>query len=653
VAYVHTLKPDLIVFFAVMTKRTGVKGLLLVLLVLQAMVARAQFQLFPIPLKHSPLRSANSFRVEDDSIPKPDTIRLRLPFFEDFSTANKPWLHKAPSPDRPDTSRWMPGSGVYINNTLCLRPPSFNAATFDGIASNGRPYATGEPFATGFGDTLTSRYIDLSELSPSDALVLSFYWQAQGLGERPDEEDFIRVEFKNRNGQWVSRWQQNGNTNPGEFRQVFLLLNQAEFFHKDFQFRFRVSSRISGAYDHWHIDYILLNKGRSINETGILDVAASVTPQPFLKRYSAMPMEQYLANPRAETRDTIFSTVNNLDNLFNIISYDVLLLDKVNNQQLARINDTSNLLNANQRQFPLQGFVKDSQVNLPTNRSKMNIEARFRINTGETDSLMPPVNFRENDTISSFTVLDNYYAYDDGSAEYAIAFSQRFGKLAYKYELNTPATLTHIDILFVPLAENIEGETFNLRVWKSLDFAERGVRDSVLLIQNSFVSYPDSINKPTRIELTRRLNLSGSFYIGVEQLSDEHLTLGFDRNTNSMDKVYVNVANRWEQNTNIAGSILLRPVFKSPEVVGLKPAPVPALQATVIPNPSPDGQFFIKGRVSKVLVYDMQGRRVHEQEYDPESDWKPLQLQGIANGLYLFHLSNGQAVTVQKAILSR
>lgn len=618
------------------------------LIILQA---HAQLQLIPIsPQQNNILYNANSGRIEEIG---EDTTRLSLPFFDDFSTNTKRGLHKGRS-DEPDTSRWVRNGGTYINNTIAINPPSFNVATFDGIAANGRPYDFANAFAVGMTDQLVSKRIDLDTLKPQDNVFMSFFWQAEGLGEQPDAEDYLAVDFLDRNNNWIRRWQQNGGLASADFRYVILPINTTAFLHKNFRIRFVRYGRQSGAFDTWHVDYIYINKNRSATENSLLDIAANGIKGRFLKRYSAMPMRQFIRNPQAETADSIFLSVSNLDRRFNVFSYDAVLKEKISGRELGLLADTTAIIGEFRRNLLVgavnRGVGKRPPIALPLNQSRLLLETTFRLNTGERDDLVPPINFRNNDTLSSLTILDDFYAYDDGSAEFAIAFNQRFGKLAYRYELNTQATISHIDLYFVPVLTNLQGETYNLRIWKRLDEQSGGVRDSVLLVQNTFVSYSDSLNKFIRIPLSRRIPLQGSFFIGVEQLSDKPLTLGFDRNTDSGGEIWVNVANKWERNTRLRGSIMLRPVFAEDLVTGLPDDRFNVFNPIVYPNPS-GGIFSIKGDVQQLSLYDIQGRLVLRKTFERGELAENLSLEGYPNGIYLLHLVNEQHTKILKLTL--
>jgi len=93
----------------------------------------------------------------------------------------------------PDTTYWK-SNQVYINNDIPILPPSVGVATFDGLNSNGLPYDDSYDDTYGSADTLTSQAINLSYL-PSDSVYFGFFYQAGGLGNSPEVEDSLLLEF--------------------------------------------------------------------------------------------------------------------------------------------------------------------------------------------------------------------------------------------------------------------------------------------------------------------------------------------------------------------------------------------------------------------------------------------------------------------------
>ncbi|MBC7892932.1 MAG: T9SS C-terminal target domain-containing protein, partial [Sphingobacteriaceae bacterium] len=260
----------------------------------------------PAQLRETP---RGTFATEPKRAKALRTEALTLPFFDDFSLSTN---------GLPDPALWQSGGGTVVNNTLAVGQPSLNVVTFDGLKRSGSPYDFVTPLSQGSADSLTSQPIDLSALSARDSVYLSFFWEAKGLGELPDREDSLQVDFRTADGTWQPVWWQRGGTAASNrFVQVLLPLRTAAYFHAGFQFRFRAFGRESGAFDTWHVDYVYLNRGRRASDRFYKDLAVRSQPSSYLRRYRAMPLAQFLVKPAAETADSLKTDIGNLFNTNN------------------------------------------------------------------------------------------------------------------------------------------------------------------------------------------------------------------------------------------------------------------------------------------------------------------------------------------------
>mgnify|MGYP000754481450 CR=1 FL=1 len=96
---------------------------------------------------------------------------------------------------------------MYVNRSLASNPINLGVATFDGLDSLGNPRNIFSEFSQGPSDFLTSQTIDIS----SESIVyFSFYFQAQGIGNQPESNDILRVDFLDSIGEWNVVWEING-----------------------------------------------------------------------------------------------------------------------------------------------------------------------------------------------------------------------------------------------------------------------------------------------------------------------------------------------------------------------------------------------------------------------------------------------------------
>ncbi len=562
---------------------------------------------------------------------------LSLPFFDDFSTYR----------GSPDTLLWLKEGGTFINNEFGLAPISLGFATFDGLDAQGNPYDFSGVVNTAVGltDTLVSCPIDLSALSPADSVYLSFYWQEEGFGETPNIEDSLRLQFKNALGEWRTVWKKTGGSATAPFEQVLIGLTSSNYFFEEFQFRFQSFGRQSGAYDTWHLDYVYMNNNRSYNDFYTDEIACSQTPNFILNSYSAMPVNQFFANPSKEIASQLKTSINNLSlpSEIDAPSYRCVLTDLRTNTEIAEI--------ANTAAFVIQGDARDFEITadipanvLSPNTEALEIEARFIVSTGDNTSQIPPIDLRRNDTITSITVLDNYYAYDDGSAEYGAGINQRFGQVAVRFELNEPDLLTDIQIHITQLERNLVGQTFNLVVWKSIGTP----RDSVLYKvnvpiryaqeRNGFLSIHEILQEISPLSGFEPVEIEGEFYIGWEQTTDQRMTVGYDRNNDATSEIFFNAGNQWssfEAEEEERGSLLLRPVFGEPNIITAQEPQKPDFEVVIFPNPARD-RLHVKGDLPlKIEILDGQGiiqKSVSFQNRNTAS--AEISLQNLPTGLY-------------------
>ncbi|GAB3492922.1 hypothetical protein GCM10027341_07620 [Spirosoma knui] len=577
---------------------------------------------------------------------------LSLPFFDDFSTAGDP-----AGGARPDPARWQPGSGVYINNTMAINQPTVNVASFDGLRANGRPYVLSSQFSQGYTDTLASLPINLAGLTAADSVYLSFYWQIKGYGELPDAGDSLTVQFLDRNGTWRTVWQQEGGTPDNNFVLQFIPVRDADFFHAGFAFRFRSYGRESGPFDTWHVDYIYLNRGRSITDRYVKDVAIRQPLSPLLKRYTAMPLTQYLVNPAAETADSVTTEINNIFNNFNFTTFRFTVRDEVSGRIIQDTPQTNSVLIGS-----LSSQAKSAKPVPATDLgTATSATLRYKFDLLTTDDQNPSiegVNLRQNDTISAVATLGDYYAYDDGTWEYAQQIRQR-EQIAVRYILNKPDAIAGVRACIVPFNTNQTGQSFVINV-----YSNRGGRPGNPIYQKSFATqYPTSRNGFVEYLFDRSVAVTDTFYVGYQQISSSDTTLlrlGFDKNSPFGSQIFYNGGSNWDQNLNpnapnstlnIQGAFMLRPVMggKPDTVVTAIPKPEPLAPLQIYPNPTTGLIRWDEPHLTRLEVTNLSGRLLYTIE--PSRGQQTLDLSYLPDGFYLIRLSTDRRTVVQKFIV--
>jgi hypothetical protein len=562
---------------------------------------------------------------------------LGLPFFDDFSTT---------STSRPDPGFWAPGSGVYVNNSLATTQPSVNVATFDGLDENGTPYNYTSQLAQGNTDTLTSQPISLAGLSPADSVYLSFYWLAKGLGELPDDNDTLRLEFLSRDGGWVSMWSATGPSFDTLFTRQFVAVVNPAFLHGNFQFRFRAYGRLSGPYDTWHLDYLYLNKNRSVNDRYIKDIAVRKPLSSFLKKYTSMPIKQYRANPGLATADSVGTDIINLFNNFNFTTFTFNVKDEISGKEFSNYNASSAIFIGGEKTQVKKAAL--SPVAVGASVKALRLKYKFNlITTDDQNPTIPSINLRRNDTISGRTDLSDYYAYDDGSAEYGVQVNQRLARAAVRFILTVPDTLSGVRMSLVPFNKNISGQSFTIQILSN----KNGRPDQVLAQRGFTAKYASERDSLIAYAFSSPVALKDTFYVGWIQVDEQPLSIGFDRNSFlGQDHTFFNLGTEWVREASLKGSIMIRPFMggrAAETVTGTEP--LANKETFFFPNPNRGTINWNNKQLKKLDIYSVQGNLV--QTIFPQGGTPSAAVGGLPDGIYIVKASDGKRSFVQKMLI--
>ncbi|MCF0064190.1 T9SS type A sorting domain-containing protein [Dyadobacter chenwenxiniae] len=599
-------------------------------IILTLLLTLFQCQLLYAQLKLVPIDGSRA----DEGAETQSTLRteatLNLPFFDDFSTA------KTASPD---TKNWLPGSGVYINNTLSNSQPSLNIATFDGLNATGTPYNLVNPLTQNFTDTLTSQPINLAGRKAADSLYISFQWMAKGLGELPDSSDYLQLEFLSKSSGWVTAWQQVGYKLDTIYKKQFVKIADAAYFHDAFQFRFRAYGRNSGYYDTWHLDYVYLDAKRSVRQPYVFDVAVRKAVSPFLRRYTAMPLRQYRANPQAAVSDSVKTDVVNNFNNFNILTSTFTIRDAVKGTELFRNQQRSIYVEALKSKSLA---VKTSPLNVSSNLDSLKLTTKFLITTTDT---IPGVNLKTNDSITSRVDLTDYYAYDDGSAEYGVQVNQKLGRVAVQYTLAKPDTIGGIRLAMVQFNKDVSGQGFTIQIFDS----KNGKPDKLIAQRSVGARYPAQRNGFIDYAFSTPVAVPDTFYVGWLQLNEQPVTVGFDRNSMlGKNVVFYNLGTEWAKETALKGSIMIRPYLGKKAtgiVTGNETAP--SNEFHFFPNPNKGIINWANASLKRIEIFSIQGHLV--QTIIPNNGQRSATVE-LDEGIYIVKSSDGKRSFAQKML---
>lgn len=534
---------------------------------------------------------------------------LELPFFDDFSDCL----------GAPSACRWAAG-GSEVNTGFALLPPTVGVLTLDALDADGNLY--GQASAALFpADTALSLPIRLDSLCPADSVVLSFYYLPGGgsgnlwerVGDSPDDPDSLFLEFYSpADSLWHTVWCRGGTCEDSllartgrSWQYVAVPITDSAYFDSLFCFRFRNYCSIddngkpgmAGAGDQWNIDYVLLDRGRSAVLNPVFRDVAFVKPAPsMLRHYQAMPARQFRPS---EMADNLSVTITNL--------YSSALASQY---AYAVVADGDTLYRYDGGYENAPAFLPDGAYQTAPAHATPAVGYTFEQGSAQREYTVVHTvregvggdGYRQNDTVRFTQRFANYYAYDDGTPEngYGLTSTASRMYLACRFDLNEQDTLTALDMMFNnTLADANANVQFYITVWRSED----GKPGTVLYRD-------DTRRRPltgvfSRYVLERALVVDGSIFVGLEQVGNDYINLGFDRNNNSSDRIYYLTSTEWQQSI-LSGSLLLRPCFGAAATEGIGQASADGV--ALFPNPA-SGWVTVSGlpQGSRLTLFDAKG----------------------------------------------
>ncbi len=598
---------------------------------------------------------------------------LVLPFFDDFSKGFS----------LPDPDKWQ-NSYVLVNQTYAINPPTIGVATFDAINQYGKLYNLKDSIPA---DTLTSQPINLS-LPESDSIYLSFQYQPKGLGEAPDTTDnahfgcdsLVLEFFAVAENKWIRTFSVSayfGSNKVKEkhhlsntiitqkapdiskhFFNVMLPITDERFRKNGFQFRFMNYASfppntqypsIRGNGDHWHIDLVYLDSGRIATDTILNDVAFSKPIKSFLKNYESIPWKHFTSQAMlAELTNPLSFKIQyrylgagpqpvNLNRVFTISNLSIPNNSYEFTGDVEVINPFQTIDYSRGYEYAFLSNWSDS--------AKYSMECRL-----EMIDLSPTPYLNWNDTARYTQQFFNYYAYDDGSAEKGYGLygeGAQNGMVALKYHTYVSDSLKGILIYFNQLLDfGPKNKWFDLVVWNN-----NNGKPGTELYRKTVLKPTSAYNKDTLYKIDEKLKLSGDFWIGTVNSTDDMLNIGFDLNNNHGDRLYYNLTGTWV-NSTYEGSLMMKPVFGK-FALGQTGIEKPAIRTefTIYPNPATN-QISINlldgEHPEKIRIVNLAGQIVLSKPYDSNS----IDVSNLSTGIYLFQLTlRNQTTTTKKLVI--
>ena len=597
---------------------------------------------------------------------------MALPFWDDFSFNNSLYW--------PSDTLWENSKSVWVNSGTGINPPTINVATFDGYDSLGRPYILTDVLAKGVADIMTSRTLLLGDVQQANrsSVFLSFFYQYSGNGDAPEPGDIFSLYFKNNIGQWEQVWSID-NSKPlskTEFKEIIIPITDPKFFHNNFQFRFQSFGRLSGPYDVWNLDYVYLSSGK--NQYAPIyqdhpDRAVSTTLTSLFKDYWAMPLTHFFSSPYPTNEVAPVVVLNNLrkdqtptqggqpvrfNSLVTIYSKSVgaSTTSPLNNNRPV----IGNLYYNDPKNIALDNDPLPDLTSYSTEKDSLNIKLDFSLTSsdnikkisttvGDFDTVAyKGINFKLNDITSSQNILATHYAYDDGVAEYGAKIVGKGTQLAYQFDMKATNSdiIIAVDIYFPRFGDD-SNQTIQLFIAKALT----GNISDYLYQQDLIVQRHNRNDKYKfwRIEIPAGVIVKDKFYVGWKLNSDAFIPVGLDASNDSGSKIFYKTLNSdsWVQNTNIKGSLMIRPRFGKPQNVTT--SILDDKEISLYPNPT-KGIFYLPADAEQIQLVDLAGKEVQFDLFN-QIDSKQITISNPITGLFLVRYFTNKWITQKVMVL--
>ncbi len=580
---------------------------------------------------------------------------INIPFLDDFAQYQNGF----------NAALWS-NSGTYINASYSDNPPNIGIVTFDAIDENGEvhSFASSNSFKS---DRLTSESINLN-YAPSDSVYLSFAYQPGGNGDEPEKTDSLIVEFyAPEKDEWRTVWSKEGHARE-TYKTATIKIIQTDYLKDGFKFRFcnyasltqsNADPNLKSNYDHWNIDFVYLDKNRTYKDTIFDDVAMITKGKSLMVDYTNVPKNHL-------TDDTSLELFNNPMEIGikyrnnSTIAYTTLRRFIIKDKGDPQNNTLSE--GGWIRVDPGQEIDYNHKVNYDFVRtlsqpSEFEIISYLHIFSNKRSSItVSDQKMLYNDTIKYSHKFEDYYSYDDGTAEsgYGLLGNNIInGSVAMQFNAVVRDTISALNIFFNDIQASTRTDRFKIMIWN-----DKGGAPGDIIYEGTKELEPkhgNSLNGFTRYKMDKQVIVKGKFYIGWKQLYENFMNIGFDVSNVQNSKLLFNVGNGWQQSKE-KGVCMIRVEFANIDITVTPPTDIKSENNNnikVYPNPTTDfvniySDNFTSNNLS-VSVYNTLGVKLLEEKF---SNQQQLDLTRFKQGLYFIRIfdHNNKIVGTTKVI---
>jgi hypothetical protein len=405
----------------------------------------------------------------------------------------------------------------------------------------------------------------------------------------------------------------------------------------------------------WHIDYVFVAENGSIGNPQE-ELAFLYPAYTLLRNFSAMPWTHYTDNPEFHMRDSLHVAHTNFGTTANNQEYTGITIQvgedaptMYNNEFIQNVNVPIGPFSTEYLSTLLDMTGVTASVLYDPLTSDTTATFNVSLWEEEVGYYTNQTAVYDNDSIGFTQVFDNYYAYDDGSAEKAYSLESVGGQLAVRYPLSIPDTLDGIKIHFTPFYDNAELETFVIKVWAD-DAGFPGEQIDTMYQFNSPLYFTDGHDKFAYYPCDHPIPVSGIIHVGFIQQNVEHLNIGLDKNTNSNAgnlHYKLGATASWIA-SEIQGSVMIHPVLRAgkdaPEIPeGVEQFMVNDLSSNLYPNPTSSIVSFKAKEALVWSVFSINGDLVLEGE-ENKACVVTFNTSDLSSGVYFVNMSSTSSV---------
>lgn len=557
------------------------------------------FKGIQVPFFQKPISPSSPVRVQT----------LTLPFVDCFHGSSI------------DSTLWDYYADLHIQLGASFFAPDLGVLVFDGADSTGAGYFP-SLYTTfpGYRDSIITRPIDLSGFTPADSLYFSFWLNKAYRIDTPEVSDSFLVYFRDSSLQFRQVWGVNGLFSTADtFTYVQIPILDSAFFHDQFQVVFKTYGNLNGRYDVWLLDWVYLDRNRSWGDRYPQDVG--------IQSFGSLPFSQGRSVPIRQWDGKLFPLnvrIHNASKNFQNGTFSYSVKEVLNNQ-------TFTSPSSGNQSFSLNPYSSVQMVGGITDQVAWTKNAQIEF----TFSISPSTSYTRNDTLILVYSLDSVWHYDDGESEAGYGLFNK-GAIAQQYVVQQPDTLIAVWIQFHPSASNYQDKPFYLAVWERSNLPSTPTYTqfsrAIFTHPNRFVRYP----------LSQLVPVQDTFKIGIIQIDDNPIGIGFDKDINHQQDVFYERDNEWVQ-TQYQGTLMIAPEFASGKkgpLLALSHNQLQKRRFQVYPNPSSNFINIDLGSVqsANVLLFDSQGKLLYEMT-GKQRVTIPISMLPI--GLYRLHIRMG------------